>query len=187
MHDIERGGNTTARRLAALAALRNAQGEAADGDENDGRSAGQRRTPGRPKGAAPRDETEHPAASRLGGEMSSGVYAAVEAAVQRSRVEFLARLGDYRQKLDCDAFSTPGSDARIQALDEAQFVAHRIAGLGKTLGFADLGDTARSAEAAITAYKLERTTELRQTAISRICKLSGMIEATCAEHGHCTA
>ncbi len=54
-------------------------------------------------------------------------------------------------------------------------------------GFADLGDTARQAEAAITAYKLESTADLRQAAVSRICKLMGLIETTCAENDDCRA
>ena len=94
---------------------------------------------------------------------------------------------EYHRKLDCDAFKAHGPDGPGVSLDEAQFVAHRIAGVGKTLGFADLGDTARQAEAAITAYKLESTADLRQAAISRICKLMGLIEATCAEHEDCRA
>lgn len=177
MHDIDRGANPTAARLAALAALRNAPGA-----EERARDTGHGRPTGRqgPGGSAadPGGPPPEPPAS---------VYAAVESAVRRSRIEFLSRLLDYRRKLDCEAFKTAGPEHLGKSLDEAQFVAHRIAGVGKTLGFADLGDHARQAEAAITAYKLESTSDLRKTAIARVCTLVRLIEATCAEHEDCRA
>lgn len=186
MHDIDRGGNATAARLAALSALRNAQEDRSGSEAGEEQDGGPRRAmdargrqPRVPKGGAAGPEPG--AAATLGQEVSAGVYAAVEAAVQRSRVEFLARLLEYRGKLDCDAFRAAGPGAPGASFDEAQFVAHRIAGVAKTLGFADLGDMARQAEAAITAYKQETSHELRQVAIVRICTLMGLIEATCAE------
>jgi len=183
MHDIDRGGSSTAVRLAALAALRNAQADSTLAEEGEAEQAEQRRGhdgrgrhPRMPKSSPP-DTTPGP-----GGDMPAGVYAAVEAAVKKSRIEFMARLLEYRRKLDCDTFKTPGPDGLGASLDEAQFIAHRIAGVGKTLGFADLGDTARQAEAAIAAYKLESTADMRHAAVSRICKLMGLIETICAEN-----
>jgi HPt (histidine-containing phosphotransfer) domain-containing protein len=196
MHDIDRGGNPTAVRLAALAALRNAQADSTLAEEGEAEEAEKRMAhdshgahPRKPKSSAqdPNPGNDPEIAHTRGQDVSAGVYAAVEAAVKKSRVEFMARLLEYRRKLDCDAFTAAGPDGPGASLDEAQFVAHRIAGVGKTLGFADLGDTARQAEAAITAYKLESTADLRQAAISRICKLMGLIEATCAEHEDCRA
>ena len=189
MHDIDRGANPTAMRLAALAALRHAQGEDSSETEAPGDRGGlarassdPERRPGKPaKGA--KSASQEAAASAP--ERPVGVYAAVEAALKRSRVEFLARLREYRGKLDCEAFKAAGADGLGRSLDEAQFVAHRIAGVGKTLGFAELGDHARQAEAAISAYKLESTADLRHTAILRVCKLVRQIEATCAEHEGC--
>ena len=188
MHDIDRGANLTAARLTALAALRNAQAdEARDADRTRERSAPDgcsRRAADTEDGSndRPRDTAGGPASER-----PAGVYAAVESAVKRSRIEFLSRLLDYRRRLDCEAFATGGPDSFSESFDEAQFVAHRIAGVGKTLGFADLGDQARQAEAAITAYKLESTSDLRQIAIARICNLMRLIENTCAEHEDCQA
>lgn len=189
MHDIDRGANPTAARLAALAALRNAQSA-----EEEGREAAHGRSAGRqaPDARHHADDLQGaggpaPEPSSLRPEPPAGVYAAVESAVRRSRVEFLSRLLDYRRKLDCEAFGTAGPEHLNRSLDEAQFVAHRIAGVGKTLGFADLGDQARQAEAAITAYKLESSSDLRKTAIARVCALVRLIEVTCAEHEDCRA
>lgn len=189
MHDIDRGGNPTAARLAALSALRNAQGDDPLSRESDAEEGGKRRAhdsrarvPRAPNGTTGADRD---GAASLGQEVSAGVYAAVEAAVKKSRIEFLARLLEYRGKLDCEAFKAAGPDGLGPSLDEAQFVAHRIAGVGKTLGFADLGEMARQAEAAIMAYKKDKSADLRRTAISRICLLMGLIEATCAEHKGC--
>ena len=113
MHDIDRGANSTAARLAALAALRNAQAdEARDADRTRERSA----PDGRSRRAAdtedgsndrPRDTAGGPASER-----PAGVYAAVESAVKRSRIEFLSRLLDYRRRLDCEAFATGGPDRK---------------------------------------------------------------------------
>lgn len=187
MHDIDRGGNTTAARLAALSALRNAQADHSGAEGTQAKDGAQRRAqdgrgrqPRVPKGGAAGPEQY--SASTLGHEVSAGVYAAVEAAVKKSRVEFLARLLEYRGKLDCDAFKAKPADTLGASFDEAQFVAHRIAGVGKTLGFADLGDMARQAEAAIAAYKQQSSAEMREAAISRICLLMGLIESTCAEN-----
>lgn len=189
MHDIERGGNTTATRLAALAALRDARADdGRDGAQGDGEDSAEHyariarehaSTPRSLRGSGP----EHGPASRFG----QDVFAAVEVAVKRSRLEFIARLADYRRKLDCEAIRDADLERLAASLDEAQFVAHRIAGVGETLGFPDLGASARQTEAAITAYKLERSADLRQTAISRICTLSGLIDLTCAELGDCPA
>ena len=196
MHDIDRGGSTTAVRLAALAALRNAQADSTLAEEGEAEAAEQRgghdgrgRHPRAPESNVPDTDldTDPDTTHRFGQDLSAGVYAAVEAAVKKSRIEFMARLLEYRRKLDCDAFKAAGPDGPCVSLDEAQFVAHRIAGVGKTRGFADLGDTARQAEAAITAYKLESSADLRQAAVSRICKLMGLIETTCAENDDCRA
>ncbi len=174
MHDISRGANSTAARLAALTALREAQAEEALRHPN-GVEA-----PANPPRAAGIDapDTTH----RLGRDVSTGVFAAVEAAVQRSRLEFIDRLVEYRTALDCQAMKRAASGQLDGALDQAQFVAHRIAGVGKTLGFTELGDQARQTEAAITAYKVERTPALRETAVGRVCRLVGQIESVCAEH-----
>lgn len=182
MHDIDRGGKTTAARLAAMAALRNAQSEedrARPGGGDGGRDTRGRGPAGPRRGAAP-DDAEAP--PRLGPEVSAGVYSAVEAALKRSRMEFLARLVDYKAKLDCETVKLGETDRFDTSLDEAQFVAHRIAGVGKTLGFADLGDQARQTEAAISAYKQDRTQELRNSAIRRICGLMGVIESICDQY-----
>ena len=191
MHDMERGGNPTAARLAALAALRHAQADGTQ-DEEDTEQTGRggtqdghgQRADVPDSGASAADPD--PAPTR-GQDMSAGVYAAVEAAVKKSRIEFLARLLEYRRKLDCDAFRAAHPNELGASLDDAQFVAHRIAGVGKTLGFADLGDIARQAEAAITAYKLESSADLHQLAVARICQLTGLIETTCADQDDCPA
>ena len=191
MHDIDRGGNTTAVRLAALAALRKAQadGDLWGGDEakpaNALRNARRRGQHPRP----PQDgskETAANAAPRVAPDGSAGVFAAVEAAVRKSRVEFISRLVEYRTTLDCDTFGS-GVQTPDASMDEAQFIAHRISGVGKTLGFGDLGDAARQTEAAITAWKLERTQERKKTSISRICNLAGLIEEICANDDDCHA
>ncbi len=193
MHDIDRGANPTAVRLAAMAALRKAQADsvpwAADEADETGPSTGR---PGR--GRAPRlpravaapapDPSPAPKYTQDG---TAGVFAAVEAAVRKSRIEFVARLAEYRKMLDCDTFRRSGPDGPDQSMDEAQFVAHRIAGVGKTLGFADLGDAARQTEAAIAAYKLDRSQDLRNRSISRICTLAGLIETVCTENEECRA
>jgi len=71
-------------------------------------------------------------------------------------------------------------------IDEAMFAAHRIAGVGKTLGFPELGEAARRTEGAIAAYKKEfGSAELRSVFYSRICQLAGIIEAICADHDEC--
>lgn len=190
MHDIDRGANPTAVRLAALAALRRAQ-ETGDGWVEADRSA---RTPAAApaqRGRMPRssdDETPDPqaaAAPRLGTEGSAGVFSAVEKAIRKSRAEFLARLTVYREKLDCDAFGKAG--AGEPPWDEAQFVAHRISGVGRTLGFSDLGDAARQTEAAIAAFKRERTRDMRDVAAARVCGLVGLIEEICAAGENCRA
>ena len=192
MHDIDRGGNTTAVRLAALAALRKAQdegafweaGEAANEDSPAGRT-GRGRTTRPPQADASDPELSVP--PKLVPDGSSSVYAAVDAAVRKSREEFVARLVEYRERLDCDTFNEASAELPDAALDKAQFIAHRIAGVGKTLGFADLGDAARQTEAAIVAYKLERTSDLRKTSISRICNLAGLIEGICTDTDNCPA
>ena len=192
MHDIDRGGSTTAARLAALAALRKAQGEGAFWEA---RATAEGTSPARPNGRgrngrspdADATETELTAAPRLAPDGSAGVFAAVDAAVRKSRQEFIARLVEYRERLDCDSFKDAHADLPEASLDKAQFIAHRIAGVGKTSGFADLGDAARHAEAAIVAYKLERSPELRKTSISRVCKLSRLIEVICTDKDNCPA
>lgn len=191
MHDIDRGANPTAARLAALTALRNGQEaeERETGADTLGRSARHKagRHEQRPADPAPGSGGRAQDPAGQSPEPPASVYAAVESAVRRSRVEFLSRLSDYHRKLDCEAFKTAGSEGLGESLDEAQFVAHRIAGVGKTLGFADLGDHARQAEAAITAYKRESTSDLRKAAIARVCNLVRLIETTCAEHEDCQA
>lgn len=189
MHDIDRGASPTAVRLAALAALRNAQGaEKGTKDAAQSRPAWRRTgDEGHPADPVPRGGGAGPDQATPNPEPPAGVYAAVESAVRRSRVEFLSRLLDYRRKLDCEAFLSASPDNLGKSLDEAQFVAHRIAGVGKTLGFADLGDHARQAEAAITAYKIESTPDLRKTAIAQVCALVRLIEITSAEHEDCRA
>ena len=178
--------------MAALAALRKAQGDAAlweAGETPDETPAG----PRKPRGRATRPPmadaktTDPDKAPKLKPDVSAGAFAAVEAAVRKSREEFVGRLVEYRKTLDCTALKAFGAEIPDASMDKAQFIAHRIAGVGKTLGFADLGDAARQAEAAIVAYKLERSSDLRNTSVSRICKLAGLIEIICADQDNCPA
>jgi len=192
MHDIDRDGNATAVRLAALAALHKAQ---TDGGVHDVGEAPEAATQGDPDGRArshrpPEGDAEATDTGAAHNHMpggSAGVFAAVEAAVRKGRRDFVCRLMEYRQKLDCDAIRQPGADLPDRSIEEAQFIAHRIAGVGKTLGFADLGDAARQTEAAIAAYKLERSPDLRRISISRICDLARLIEGICVDQDNCPA
>ncbi len=192
MHDIDRGGSATAVRLAALAALRKAQGEGAFWRTDDtptpaSRGGGSGR--GSTAQPAPRDAVLPPldTAPRLSTDGSASVFTAVEAAVRKSREEFVLRLAEYRKTLDCDLFKSAEATSSDAVFEQAQFIAHRIAGVGKTLGFADLGDAARQAEEAIVAYKLERSSDLRKTSVARICNLARLIEVICADEDNCPA
>lgn len=192
MHDIDRGANPTAVRLAALAALRRAQ------EVGDGWIEGERPGHGPVGASAARGRMPRPSADdapdqapivppRLGAEGASGVFSAVEKAIRKSRAEFLARLTVYREKLDCETFGKSGAAEGELPWDDAQFVAHRISGVGRTLGFSDLGDAARQTEAAIAAFKRERTGARREAAIARVCGLAGLIEEICASGENCNA
>ena len=67
-------------------------------------------------------------------------------------------------------------------------IAHRIAGVGKTYGFGELGDVAREAETAISAYRTQRgSPELRAVSIARINRLARIIEDICSNPTTCPA
>ncbi len=170
MHDIESEGSTAAVRLAAVAALKKVQSEGIAWGSCPGPAPYQVRL---------QSGSEPPSAPpRLNPEGSADVFAAVEAAVRKSRDEFLGRLQDYSAALDCTALKEPAAmpDAK---LDEAQFIAHRIAGVGKTFGYAALGDAARATENAILAWKQEQSDELRRAAVAKVCNLADRIDAIC--------
>ena len=115
---------------------------------------------------------------------ASNALAGLEAAVSNSRAEFIARLPEYCKTLDHAAEATIGEDKQAPSIDEALFITHRIAGVGKTLGFPDLGDSARQTETAIAAYRRENdSTALRDVSCSQIRHLTGLIKAICAAHG----
>jgi len=190
MHEIDRSGSATAVRLAALAALRKAQAEGGAWDmgetKKDARAPGSGNRRGRPVSTQDDGTPETGPTPRLNPEGSAGVFAAVEAAVRKSRMEFIGRLLEYREKLDCGAFRV-GADLPETSMDDAQFIAHRIAGVGKTLGYADLGEAARQTETAILTWKRERSQEARKATVSRICDLAGLIETICDDEGSCYA
>ncbi len=113
MHDIDRGGNPTAARLAALAALRNAQADSTLAEEGEAEDAAQRsghdgrgRHPRVPKSNVGR--TPDPDTATLGQERVGGRLRGRRGGGERSRIEFMARLLEYRSKLDCDAFKAAG-------------------------------------------------------------------------------
>ncbi|HGG63875.1 MAG TPA: hypothetical protein ENK34_04795 [Rhodobacteraceae bacterium] len=119
---------------------------------------------------------------------ASNAIAGLEAAVRNSRAEFVARLPEYYKTLDHAAEAAMGEGILAPSVDEVMFIAHRIAGVGKTLGFPDLGDSARQTETAIAAYRCEQdSTVLRDISFSKIRHLAGLIEAICAAHGKCVS
>lgn len=117
-------------------------------------------------------------------EKASDARAALEAAVRNSRAKFVARLAEYHKTLDHTAEVSMGEDRVASAFDEAMFVAHRIAGVGQTLGFPDLGELARQTETAIAACQREQdSAALRDVSCSQIRRLADLIKAICADHG----
>jgi len=119
-------------------------------------------------------------------EKSNSALAPFEAAVKKSRGAFVEKLVEYHATLYCVANSGADSDQLEEFIDEAMFAAHRIAGVGKTLGFPELGEAALRTEAAIAAYKKEfGSVELRSVFYSRICHLARIIEAICANQDEC--
>lgn len=119
-------------------------------------------------------------------ENSNSALAPFEAAVKKSRGAFVEKLDEYHATLYCAANSGADIDQLEEFIDEAVFAAHRIAGVGKTLGFPELGEAARRTETAIVAYKQEfGSVELRSVFYLRICQLASIIEAICADHDEC--
>jgi len=119
---------------------------------------------------------------------TTNAFAALEAAVRKSRGDFVVRLAEYRDTLD--RLELEGGEIRETdaALEIAMRIAHRIAGVGKTFGFEDLGDVARDAETAISDYRSRRgSPELRAESVAQINVLTGMIEHICAGHDTCLA
>ncbi|SMH53258.1 Hpt domain-containing protein [Maritimibacter sp. HL-12] len=117
---------------------------------------------------------------------SRNPLAPFEAAVKKSRRAFVEKLAEYHATLACAIISAPDADQSEPFVDAAMFVAHRIAGVGKTLGFAELGEAARRAEVAIAAYEKDLgSAERHSVCHARICQLASIIEAICADHDDC--
>ncbi|PIE07078.1 MAG: hypothetical protein CSA74_09235 [Rhodobacterales bacterium] len=175
MHDSDRNDSATARLAGSAVGRRSCSGSvggaAASGKE--------RYRAGLRGDDAPAPATTGlPPAGGMPPASPTGVFAAVEAAVRKSRIEFAGRLQQYREKLD--RIRLRGAAVLPDAaMDEAQFIAHRIAGVGKTLGYAALGDAARVTETAILTWKQEQSDETRQAAFRTICTLAGLIGAIC--------
>lgn len=167
MPDGEGGFKSTASRLAALAA------RGTGSPEND---------------SSPQDDAAmtcpscaEPEQGQHSGDVAQ-VNAALEAAVAKSRAEFLRRLAEYQGKLGCDSIAAHDAQQQVASfslntrLDDAQFIAHRIAGLGLTLGFGELGDTARQTEAAIMAFRKDQSADRCQAAFLQIAELCSSID-----------
>lgn len=117
---------------------------------------------------------------------SRNPLAPFEAAVKKSRRAFVEKLVEYHATLACAITAAPDADQSEPFVDEAMFVAHRIAGVGKTLGYPELGEAARRAEAAIAAYEKELgSAEQRSVCHTLLCQLASIIEAICADHDDC--
>lgn len=126
------------------------------------------------------DDRGHPAMFR---ENVDGFLSPFEAAVKKSQGAFVVKLVEYHATLYTAANTDTDSDRFEASVEEALFAAHRIAGVGKTLGFGELGDAARKAEVAISAYQKNfGSAERYRRYQSRICQLARMIEAICADH-----
>lgn len=73
------------------------------------------------------------------------------------------------------------SDAR-PLLDELMYGAHRIAGLAATLGFGDLGDLSRRAEAAIRDSAATGATRASSEVLNRIDDFLGEMALLLTQH-----
>ncbi|MBV7407486.1 response regulator [Maritimibacter sp. DP1N21-5] len=111
------------------------------------------------------------------------VEQALEAAVNKSRGQFVAKLAEYHVKLAQVAKADADQQQSDASIEEAMFIAHRIAGVGKTLGFPELGAVARQTEAALAAYRQELgSPELRKASVTRTDHLARVVEATYASY-----
>jgi len=140
--------------------------------------------------AAPTLPEPKPAGGSIGDRLnqSTGAFAALAAAVQKSRGDFVERLAQYRDTLasvDLESGDPRQTDATLELVMR---IAHRLAGTSGTFGFTELGDVAREAENAIVAYRADRgSQELRAASIARIKRLSWHIAEVCSNPTTCPA
>lgn len=140
--------------------------------------------------APPTTPGTKPAGSSIGDRLnqSTGAFAALQAAIRKSRGDFVGRLAQYRDtlaNLDLETGDPRQTDA---SLELAMRIAHRLSGTSKTFGFSALGDAARDAENAINAYRADRgSQELRAASIARINRLSWHIAEICSNPTTCPA
>jgi len=76
-------------------------------------------------------------------------YAPQIAGLEKIRASFLQVLVEREQTLSASLADFAVPDRREDAISAVEFVAHKIAGTGGVLGFADLGTKARTVEEAI--------------------------------------
>lgn len=73
----------------------------------------------------------------------------IEAAIEEIRSDFIRKLIGYSRRLQ-HLLEADDTNARTDRVEEATFIAHRIAGVAGTFGYPRLGDLARNTERALT-------------------------------------
>lgn len=121
--------------------------------------------------------------SRSYQERSRAALAALSPAVEKIRGEFVGKLTGYHARLRSAIMSDAKPEQQKALFDDASFVSHRIAGVGHTLGYSELGAAARRTEAMLAAYKSNDVSVGRDVVIAQIRQLMVMIEAIKAEYG----
>lgn len=114
-------------------------------------------------------------------EKSDNAIAALEPAVHKIRSEFIAKLTEYRRRLDFALDAETDDIERDAYVDDAVFVSHRIAGVARTFGFAELGEVARRTESNLAAYRDDQALVELEMVSARIAQLIKAIDKVCAE------
>ncbi|WP_415182681.1 Hpt domain-containing protein [Phaeovulum sp.] len=103
----------------------------------------------------------------------------LHAVLEQVRIDFVQRLKIQLRQLQSirAQIVTPGCDDDLR---ELEFIAHKINGLAKTLGFQSLGDAAESLEVAIASLELHPRVSDPSEVVRLLDALVLKIRTTCA-------
>jgi Hpt domain. len=99
---------------------------------------------------------------------------ALRDAIARLRPRYLETMADFKARLDGAVRQAMRPAAGPQPLEDAQFVAHRIAGTAANFGWPELGELAMQTESALREHLSDRIS--RDTALTHIRDLSGALD-----------
>src|SRR5690606_29348025 len=98
---------------------------------------------------------------------------ALRDAIARLRPRYLQTMAEFKGRLDTAARQAASPAAGARPLEDATFVAHRIAGTAANFGWPELGELAMQTESALREHLSDRIP--RATALTHIRDLSGAL------------